>query len=555
MLKTRKLGKRSVSKRSNSSQELKYTETPNNMLDTLSSIGLSRNDISSLIGGFRSEIKSGYRGNLMGWAIRYFNRYLTKPPSPMHAWLAEELGHFAGMRGQRRCTIGPRGSAKSTWVSLIYPLYCALEGTEKYIILASDTESQSSLLLANIKTELTNNPLIMSDYSAVAGEGPVWRSDRIVLRNGTMIECLGSGSKIRGRRHEEARPSLIIVDDPENDDHIVSPSQREAVKGWFNRALLKAGNTDTNVWVIGTALHRDCLVMSLLVNPGWKCRTFKAIERWPDRMDLWAQWEEIYNSIHREDRAEAAERFYTENKERMHEGAKILWPEEENLLTLMKMRIEGGKAAFESEKQGNPIDPSLCEWPAEYFSGDIWFDVWPRDLAIKVIALDPSKGRSSHKNDYTAMVKIGVDKKAFIYVEAKITKIPTPDIVAEGIEWYKEFIPDAFVIEANQWQELLCQDFLDGAKEQSLLIPFYAVEDIVQKQVRIRRVGPYLSLKRLRFKMNSPGTAMLIDQLKDFPNGAHDDGPDALEIGIRTAAQLIGPRSDGLGSRLAIEVP
>ena len=71
------------------------------------------------------------------------------------------------------------------------------------------------------------------------------------------------------------------------------------------------------------------------------------------------------------------------------------WPEEEDLYTLMKMRVEEGRTAFEREKQSSPIDPERCEWPEDYFAEHIWFYQWPEDLQLKTIALDPSKGSDS----------------------------------------------------------------------------------------------------------------------------------------------------------------
>ena len=65
----------------------------------------------------------------------------------------------------------------------------------------------------------------------------------------------------------------------------------------------------------------------------------------------------------------------------MDAGAIVLWPEEEDLYTLMCMRAEGGRAAFEREKQNSPINPELCEWPESYFDEAIWFDDWPATLA------------------------------------------------------------------------------------------------------------------------------------------------------------------------------
>ena len=67
----------------------------------------------------------------------------------------------------------------------------------------------------------------------------------------------------------------------------------------------------------------------------------------------------------------------------MDAGADVLWPEVEDLYTLMRMRVESGRAAFEREKQGSPVDPELCEWPESYFEDHIWFDAWPAELAVQ----------------------------------------------------------------------------------------------------------------------------------------------------------------------------
>ena len=49
----------------------------------------------------------------------------------------------------------------------------------------------------------------------------------------------------------------------------------------------------------------------------------------------------------------------------------------------------------------------------------------------------------------------------------------------------------------------------------------------------------------------SKSTKLLVDQLRDFPLGSHDDGPDALEMAMRLAEQLTGvPFDDGLGDNL-----
>jgi hypothetical protein len=237
----------------------------------------------------------------------------------------------------------------------------------------------------------------------------------------------------------------------------------------------------------------------------------------------------------------------------MTAGAELLWPEEEDLYTLMRMRVEEGRTAFEREKQNSPVDPQRCEWPEEYFGDWIWFAHWPERLAIKVIALDPSKGRDSRHGDYSAYVMLGVDAAGVMYVEADLARRPTPQMVADGVDLCRVFQPAALGVEANQYQELLAGEFI-GEFHRRGHRPVYpsCLHNHASKLVRIRRLGPLLSQRRLRFHAGSASTRLLVEQLRDFPLGSHDDGPDALEMALRLAEYLrAGPLpSDGLGDRL-----
>jgi predicted phage terminase large subunit-like protein len=82
------------------------------------------------------------------------------------------------------------------------------------------------------------------------------------------------------------------------------------------------------------------------------------------------------------------------------------------------------------------------------------------------------------------------------------------------------------------------------ANERRVLVPLYTLDNRVNKLVRIRRLTPLLSQGRLRFKGDSPGARLLVEQLRDFPNGDHDDGPDALEMAVRLAAELLSRTDD-----------
>jgi len=492
----------------------------------------------------------------LAWGRKYLAEHFLRAPSRMHCWLGEQLDQLRENRGTKINVVGPRGGAKSTIGTLCYVLRVAVEGTEPYIWIVSDTKHQAQTHLENVKHELEENEQLAIDYPQSTGRGSCWRATTIVLRNGVVIESFGTGQRLRGRRRRENRPTLIICDDLQNDQHMASALQRENSRHWFHGTLLKAGTKRTNIVNLATALHRDALAMQLSRTPGWNSATFRAILRWPNDMELWARWEEIYSDVENRNARRDALDFYKANSKAMDAGADLLWPDEEDLYTLMKMRVEEGRTAFEREKQSSPIDPERCEWPEEYFDEHIWFDEWPEGLQLKTIALDPSKGTDARHGDYSALVVLGVDRQGLLYVEADLARRPTTQMVTDGATQSQKHSADAFGVEANQFQELLAGELqLEFQRRGMSGAPPCAIHNYANKQVRIRRLGPYLSQHRFRFLAKSQSTQLLVDQLRDFPLGTHDDGPDALEMALRLAEQLYrGTSEDGLGDRIPIEV-
>jgi predicted phage terminase large subunit-like protein len=494
--------------------------------------------------------------SLLAWSRKYLPRHFTLPPSGMHRWLEQRLGESSAVRGVKINAIGPRGAAKSTLVSLAWPLYLAVDGREPYIWIVSDTKDQARTHLDNIKAELLDNPQLAADYPHAVGKGSVWRTNAVTLRNGVVIESYGTGQGLRGRRRRQSRPTLIVCDDLQNDQHIESADQRERSRQWFHGTLLKAGTKRTNVVNLATALHREALALELARTPGWTSHVFRAIERWPRDMSLWEAWEAVYSDMENPLRQQAAAEFYQARRAAMDAGAVLLWPEAEDLYTLMCMRVESGRTAFEREKQGSPINPESCEFPESYFGPHIWFDEWPAELQHKTIAIDPSKGSDARRGDYSALVMLGLDQQGVMYVEADLARRPTPQLVADGVALARRFEPHALGVESNQFQELLVGEFrAEFQRQGGSIMSVWPMDNRVNKLVRIRRLGPYLSSRRLRFKMHSPGTQMLVEQLRQFPVGDHDDGPDATEMAIRLLSESLDakPHDDGLGDRLVVE--
>lgn len=222
--------------------------------------------------------------------------------------------------GGRLCVLAPRGSAKSTYASLAFPLRQALVYREPFVVLCSDTSGQARDFLRQIKREVETNELLRATYPEECRPGRVWRDDRLTLASGTEVLALGTGGKIRGRKSAgNRRPTLVLLDDLQNKDHIQSPLRRERSWEWLTKDMLAAGEPGTRFVCVGTPLHRECIVSRLRSAPGWTSRVYRAIRRWPQRMDLWAQWQDLLHDYDDPEREQKAREFYEANRRAMDE--------------------------------------------------------------------------------------------------------------------------------------------------------------------------------------------------------------------------------------------
>lgn len=192
------------------------------------------------------------------------------------------------------------------------------------------------------------------------------------------------------------------------------------------------------------------------------------------------------------------------------------------------------------------VDDEGVEWPAEYFM-DIWAERDPDRFELSTIAVDPSKGKESRAKptqgklgDYSAIVFVGISG-GVLYVDADIERRPVPQIIADVAELAWQRQAESVAFESNQFQELMLPIFEDYCHANGF--PAWDVIGIenynVNKNVRIRRLSGWLKQGKLKLMRRSKGNSLLLQQLQAFPIGDHDDGPDALEMGIRHLSEMV----------------
>lgn len=474
------------------------------------------------------------------WCPTYLPHYFPGPPADFHAELFDRLDRLHERRGSRDAVIAPRNASKSTIETLAYPLRVALEGWERHVVILSDSSAQACDLLGHLRRELEDNPLLADAYPESAGRGPVWRDNRIQLRNGTVVEALGRGGRIRGRRNRQARPSLVILDDVQGNKDVTSATYRRRAMDWLTREVIPAGDESTNYLSVGSAIHPEAVAVGVGKLPGWDARTYRAVHRWPTRLDLWAELEVLATNLADPDRKATAERFYLEHRGAMDDGAATYWPSKWPLFKLMMLRAEIGAESFDSEYQGVPNLGGLAEWPAEWWDDrpdkPFWFDSWPETLVCKVVAVDPSKGEPG-AGDYQAVAQVAMDSRGTFWCDCDLRREPAGDMVTRAIGTAREWGPVyALAAEVNGTLGLLAAEFkaqMGGDKIRTL-----QVTNTEKKELRILTdLGPYLSRGRLRVRRTRGGQT-LADQGRQFPHSDFDDALDAVSMGVRTIGEL-----------------
>ena len=487
----------------------------------------------------------------------YFPHYFSKPSPEFHRELdaiwqqgvlkgrypltAADTKMISRLPGTRRAVAAPRGHAKSTNLTFKGTMHSTLYGYKHYPIIISDSSEQAEGFLDNIRVEFEENTAILEDFGVLAGS--VWRSNVLLTKTNIKIEAIGSGKKIRGRKHRNWRPDLIILDDVENDENVRTPEQRKKLKDWFDKAVSKCGDDYTDIIYIGTLLHYDSLLAKTLTNPAYRSIKYKAVIQFSQADDLWQQWETIFTDLSNDDRKSEALAFFQAHKEAMLEGTQVLWEEKLSYYDLMVMRVSEGEASFNSEEQNEPINPDDCLFMEEWFDYYNEAEVNFGDPAFDFFGfIDPSLGKTK-RSDFSAIVTLAKHKgSGYMYVvDADIERRHPDRIIADVLakeRWLRASFGHGYRklgAETNQFQWFLKEELAKASAKAGLYLPIEEVQQTSDKVMRIQTLQPDVKNKYIKFNRRHK---RLLEQLTQFPMGAHDDGPDALE-GARSIAKRV----------------
>jgi phage terminase large subunit-like protein len=191
----------------------------------------------------------------------YFPHYIMHP---MADFQKEILSLLQDADQQFIALVAFRGSAKTTFCSLLLPIWAALGcHQKKFIVLVCQNQQRAQQQLINIKMELESNERLIADYGPFIGTVEQWSINTLVLANGTRITAVSVGESIRGIRHGQYRPDLIISDDVEDVQSASVQEARDRLWQFINGELIPAGDLDTRYVFIGNLVHEDSAMMRI----------------------------------------------------------------------------------------------------------------------------------------------------------------------------------------------------------------------------------------------------------------------------------------------------
>jgi predicted phage terminase large subunit-like protein len=420
-------------------------------------------------------------------------------PAPHHLKLMSMLDTLSRGDIDRLMVLMPPGSAKSTYVSVLFPAWYLSRHPRAALIMTCHTDSLASHFGRRTRALVQEYGDTLSYRLAV--------DERAANRWRTNLggEYFGAGVRgpIAGRRAD-----LAIIDDPiKSWAEADSPMCREHAWEWYRTDLLSRLKPRGRVVLVMTRWHQDDLGGRILdVEPGWTLLRLPALAVAPDPMG----------------RVEG----------------EALWPAWEDANALARKRATMGDRAFSALFQQDPKPSSgglfmpervtVCEMAP---SGTMAVRAWDLASALPAPGKDP---------DWTVGLRLDRDSEQRFVVTDIHRFRGTPGEVETAIVATAERDGLAVTValpqdpgQAGQAQAAYLTRKLAG----------FTVRCSPETGAKLTRAGPVaaqIEAKNLSL-VRAPWNRAFLEELRDFPHGRKDDQVDALSRAFMTLVAPAAP--------------
>jgi len=429
------------------------------------------------------------RESLLSFADHVYQGYKVGPHHRRLARIFEEIA--LGKKKRVIVNIAPR-HGKSELISYLAPAWFLGKYPHKKVIMASHTAD----LAVNFGRRVRN--LVSSDgYKDIFPQVELQADSKSASRWGTNFNgeyfAIGVGGALAGRGAD-----LFIIDDPH--------SEQDA----------KLGRTDVFLpaweWFQSGPIQRLMPGGAIIV----------VMTRW-SKLDLTGQ---IIAQMGREEGVDEWE--VVEFPAILND--KPLWSDFWNLEELLAKKAGMDPRYWQAQYMQDPVSEEGALIKREWWR--IWEDGDPPSCEFTIMSLDAAQ-ESNNRADYNALTTWGVffneetSNYNLILLNAIKKRMEFPDLKAMVIEEYKEWQPDAFMVEKKSNGAALYQEFRRMGVPVGEFTPG-------KGQDKISRVNAVSDLFRsgIVWAPDRRWAKEVIEECNDFPSGTNDDLVDSTTLAL-----------------------
>ena len=446
------------------------------------------------------KLRKEIRGSFEAWC-RFARAPLGQSPAAHHLLLIEALERLALRPGARLIVLMPPGSAKSTYVSTLFPAWWLAQFPRNNILAASHTSGLAEDFGRAVRALILEHGLRLG----VRLHQEKHAAGQFLVKPGGSYYALGVHGAVTGRRAD-----LGIIDDPikgfQNSELL---SRRDSLWNWFRSEWMTRLTPGARMVLVMTRWHSDDLAGRLISQGGFEVIQLPATAGEGDPIG--------------------------------RAPGEALWPENEGALQLAEKRCLLGERVFSALYQQCPLSPGGRIFDPQKI---VIVDTVPPGAAVRAWDL-ASTASVDGDPDWTVGLRMVRDHAGVFYIDDIVRIRGAPVEVVGAISAAAQ--ADGQVVTIG-----LPQDPGQAGKSQIMFLvnrlAGYCVQSGLETGSKATRAMPFCAqvasgnvvLRRAAWN------SAFFEELALFPEGKHDDQIDAA---VRAFSMLC---ANGAPARFAI---
>lgn len=458
--------------------------------------------------------------------------------------------------GKRIARIEPRGHGKSTFMLIAVPLWWLAYKLKYFVVLFGATEpaviSHFADLQELIDPSINPDSLLLQDFPHLApladfkNQFVAWTDVKIRLLSGATVVCRGIMSKFRGMKEGGRRPDAMILDDPQDEEDVLTFYRREKTIRRFKKTIMNLGSQECDIIVEGNLMHQESLLANLIRDRRvWDGKLYKAENLPPKAEDamyvlgnskhdgspLWPQrWSmKLLHQKKLEIGRDYAIEFLNEDRgddERIY-NTNMFMRFDRRQLKLKGFRILAYWDPATGKKEAkNPDFASIAVVATRMLNGK-QYDAWLKAIDLKV---DPERVRIYNESP----------QRFYWVLDCFLKRCKMKDQIDAAIDLCISYPIEKVYYEDNGAWSIALPDIQARAEERRVNVRVFPFPQTQNKPQRIMNAEPAIHTRTFFSKQLPP---LVIAQFGDFPLG-HDDAPDTI-VGIIDQFERFGKKVIG----------